>query len=123
MSAYLVSEKTIHRVVTALELEGNDRKTQTHESLSKLGRELYALNNEAISQRYGEREEVPDYHFQLQGTVSPIQLYKSLRCFLYQCSEGKVPEDPLFKIVEEKSNELACKIVHGLRAYDEAEWS
>jgi hypothetical protein len=47
---------------------------------------------------------------------------KLLRCWLYQCSEGEVPETALFKAFAELSNTLAQVVVSELAEYEAAPW-
>src|SRR4051812_1158656 len=98
----------MHRAVAAL---AEDQ--QSCDWLDLLGRDLYALNREAVRQRYGTADPVPEYRFRPPGDVPKVQLYKSLRCLLYQCSEGDVPETALYRRVEERANGLAREIVGG----------
>lgn len=51
-----------------------------------------------------------------------MQALKSLRCWLYQCSEGNVPEQPLFKALERYAGDLAFHIVAELPGWNAAEW-
>lgn len=116
MSAFIVSEKTMHNVCVALNV--NDSPC---EQLDDLGNRLFRLNNEAIFQRYGKREELRLYRFK---PVNPkkIQQLKSLQCLIYQCTEGKIPETALYHELVERANELAHSIVHDLPEYDQAAW-
>jgi hypothetical protein len=54
--------------------------------------------------------------------TSTIQAYKSLQCLSYQCCEGNVPDNPLYKLLEEIENAMARQIVSDLAEYDKAEW-
>lgn len=50
------------------------------------------------------------------------QFYKSLACFIYQCSEGEVPETELYKMLEEAQDKLAYKIAMDWANEQGAEW-
>ncbi|SRR6266568_1598565 len=133
MSAFLVSEKTINVIVATLSAFLNDNHflQEKASALSidvsstywqeKLADALFKLNCEALHQRYNDSE-FPLFQFQNAHDPSLIQVYKSLQCFLYQCSEGNVPEKKLFKFMEEFSHILANRIVITLPAYDKANW-
>jgi len=108
------------------------------EALTKLGDELLSLNVKAIQCRYEDmRPKTPSevVDFWLPGnegaefaynpsTVSPkpIPLYKALKCFLYQCAEGTVVHDPLFKAMDEWATGMAHEIVSRLDEYEKAVW-
>lgn len=107
---------------------GLDEKT-----LQKLANTLWDLNIEAVHQRYPEdkTDSMPGqyenqklvHHTPYQYTpTTTIQAYKSLQCLVYQCSEGNVPNNPLYKMLEELENAMARQIVYDLPAYDEAKW-
>lgn len=96
-----------------------------------LVKSLFALNMQAVHERYGDTSlstmpgkvgmKTSDYTFHYEDG-SPIRVYRSLRCLVYQCSEGNVPETPLFKFLEDLSNSLASSIVHGLPEFEKGEW-
>ena len=50
-----------------------------------------------------------------------LQALKSLRCWLYQCREGDVPESPLYKIFDAYAYQLAYAIVSESKDYAAAE--
>ena len=99
-------------------------------SAEKLAAALYEMNVSAVNQRYNENSPTDDITFSgngknylLNATLQSLcQFAKSLRCFLYQCTEGDVPERESFKALDVFSNELFECIVHKLPAYDEAKW-
>lgn len=134
MSAFLVSEKIISVIVTTLSEFLNDNHFLQEKAnvlgidvispfwQEKLADSLFELNCEALHQRYND-DEFPLFQFQQLKAPSVIQVYKSLQCFLYQCSEGTVPETKLFKFMEEFSHQLAYQIVTTLPPYKNAEWS
>lgn len=76
MSAFLVNEKTIHRIITWLDRRDNE----------------YART-------------------------------RVLEAAQYQCSEGTVPERPLYLAFNDVKGIMACEIVRRLPAYDVAEWA
>jgi hypothetical protein len=55
-------------------------------------------------------------------TFSPVQFFKSLQCFLYQCSGGDVDEKPLFKTLEALADFLAPGVNQNSKEYDAAVW-
>ena len=51
-----------------------------------------------------------------------LQAHKSTACLLYQCSEGDVPENPLYKALEELRSALAEHLVTSTPEWDAALW-
>ena len=52
-----------------------------------------------------------------------IRIYKAMNCLSYQCSEGNVPESPLFKQLEAAIGAVACRVVDLLPEYEKAAWA
>jgi hypothetical protein len=87
-----------------------------------IGKKLYAMNHEALWQRYGTLENCPPYRWQPAGYKTPVRSYKAVQCLLYQCSEGDVPETPLYAELESIKNHLATRIIGELPAYNAVPW-
>ena len=51
-----------------------------------------------------------------------IQVFKSVQCLLYQCSEENVPNQPLYKFLEELENLIARHIISEMPEYEKAQW-
>ena len=105
--------------------EGGLKDTEIIEALrAKLA--MFDLNCEAVDQRYGpgqaEKFRPLDYKFQYLPHANNFQALKSLRCWLYQCSEGNVPETELYKAFDEISAAICYGIVTRLPAYEAAQW-
>ena len=134
MSAFIVSKGCMTNVVLGLRLakvEIKDHDTLTAGGLTKLGRNLYKMNRKAILARYGRcsdgTEEIMTFEINSipieYSHLDLIQIIKSMRCFLYQCSEGNVWESKLFKQVDFASGEIAQGIVATLPEYGKARWN
>ena len=139
MSAFIVEDKIINRIVNILvyETRRGDFSHTLQEGLSKLGydltdhasaeklaKDMFELNVNAVNQRYGEKEQTPKFTYIPGNFTSTIQAFKSLHCWIYQCTEGDVPNSNLYKFFAEIfDNYLARKIVFDLPEYDAAEWS
>jgi hypothetical protein len=141
MSAFIVDDSNINAIVSflaydkdgghnirgqlaALGLGNLDGNLDTE--APKLGGKMAEMNDAAIVDRYGA-EALPKmrgepYRFQWEPGQGIVHALKRLRCFLYQCSEGKVPQWPLFKILNDYSNILAQIKVSSLPEYDAAPW-
>jgi hypothetical protein len=139
MSAFIVEDETINRVVTWL-----TREVQTNRfTLDWLAREydvdltsdrwnetlaqaMFQLNCDGVNARYGNGEAEKfrplNFTYKLEDYHSLVQVLKSLQCWKYQCSEGDVPETKLYQFFEEVEHHLALKIVMDLPAYEKATW-
>lgn len=93
-----------------------------------LGKELHALNVRAVRARYADADECGrvsgeyTYEHDAGSPGNDVQVYKHIRCWRYQCMEGNVPKDPVFKAMGEVASLLAQAIVHNLPEYDSANW-
>ena len=144
MSAYIVEQKTVNRIITFLMYPPSDYSTTAlQEPLEKLcfflssrdskkhalhlGKRLMELNFYAVKERYGDnvtQEEcdcIRNYEFSREP-VSPVQAMKSLRCFLYQAYEGDADETALFKAMERIKANIAIEIVENMPEMASAEW-
>jgi len=150
MSAYIVDDRTINRILAGIRyaqyghtdyapwptaVMGCERRDFCCDCGSEsamlvtfgpLGVRLREMNEAAVRARYNDADEadmIPgpyEYEYVPNPTVS--QLYKSLGCYLYQCSEGDIPEDPLFKALEDWWTQIAHHIAHTSEAVAAAEW-
>ena len=149
MSAFIVDNDTINSILAFVEVKAN-RRTASYDyparrfleatgtdpdadpqALARLGQHLYALNVNAVAQRYpGEPvDQLPGpiaggytYECRLTACPSPIQAYKALACLLYQCSEGNVPQKPLYKALRALKAGIAETYIERLPEYDAAPW-
>jgi len=131
MSAFLMSNKTISKLAYALSGEGTDTR-ELHEDYEKpevLALDLYRLNIKALVNRYGKEEIEKEGAFEFiktdefnESNKDLAQYYRSLRCFLYQCSEGDVIETKLFKLLDGISNQIAHRIASNWADEKGAEW-
>jgi hypothetical protein len=139
MSAFLVEDKTINNIVNWLRREMNELycippklkklgiDTTAAGWSEDLGRAMFQLNITAVEARYGNGEAVRfrklDYRYDETEPVPLVQVLKSLRCWLYQCLEGDIPESVLYKLFyRDVRPYLMGKIIDTLPEYNEAEW-
>jgi len=92
------------------------------EGLMYLAHAMTKLNHAAFAQRYGWISRIAPYKTYAFSTKPPVQVLKSLACFLYQCTEGDIPERGLYKALESLWNKLAARIVYNSQEYIEAPW-
>ena len=150
MSAYVVDPKVINQIVSALQSainqEGaypskypdlrymkNKNLREMAEEPAELGRAMYAMNINAVEQRYPGKGELPGtytdgenldaYRYRFILDTPRLQVYKSLQCYLYQCTEGDVNELPLYAALVEFRAELAQHIVEHSPEYEKAVWA
>jgi hypothetical protein len=134
----MVDDQTLNRIMARLVaakrrddwfyylLKEAGHALNTPEEVKFFAYRLFVLNKWGVENRYGKgsaSEFRPmDYEYQAIASPSDIQAHKSLGCLLYQCSEGNVPDHPLFKLLTEIKHALAEEIVQNLPEYDQAAW-
>src|SRR5258708_25803522 len=127
MSAFIVSDGTMDLVVSAI-LKVHERGawegilTASPTAGDEIGAKLYAMNHEAVRQRYDEREPFEPYSWQPAGYRQPVRWYKAIQCLRYQCSEGDVPETPLYAALTDLERHIAGNIVAQMPADEAAPW-
>jgi hypothetical protein len=129
MSAFFVPKGNIDCAVRLFEKQKRRKPLE----LEVLGRELWWMNVEALEQRYGNTDEekaeylkrISAYRYRTGSMlmVREIQLIKATHCLQYQCSEGKVPEWPLFKEVQIAVSKAEEDFIASLHGYAAADWS
>jgi hypothetical protein len=140
MSAYIVKHATVNRIVNFLAsgeakdarigIKGldfwNTDTTDAWDACEAFGKKLHAMNVAAIKARYGNdvKDMMPrtKYQFFFMPSGRKHQLLMSLNCFLYQCSEGSVPNRKLFKQLEQLARDVAMWIATTSPEYDACEW-
>ena len=154
MSAFVIDTTAMHSVIRGVfgrsrcgqivpQFDGAYTAAGDRRSVepSDIGRKLFALNVEAVMQRYPDCRENPndlpgphDVHLLADSYQAPPNLarpmdragmvasYKAVRSLLYQCSEGDVPDRPLFSELQRAAGEIAGEIVRSLPDYDKAPW-
>lgn len=134
MSSFMVTTTTMQHVVAgifaghrgkdtlALLFDGNYYHGQ--KGLTDLGNALFAMNGLALHARYGMSDPAPAFRFDMGMLATPalVEHYKAMQCFLYQCSEGNIPESSLFQAVDDAAGLLARRIVEQSAAYEDAPW-
>jgi hypothetical protein len=139
MSAYMVRDETINKVITWLSSEltrsewlKRKVKDELYLDTSKpnweeiLGFVMFQLNIDGVNERYGDGDAQKfrklNYHY-TPAHCSKIQALKSLQCWLYQCMEGEVVKKPLYKFFDSVvEHHLMSSIISDLPEYNEAEW-
>jgi hypothetical protein len=134
MSAFIVEDSTINKVVTFLGTDSDigytcrrlGMQVFTDEGRRDLAQRLFNMNCEAVDYRYGKGESEKfrplDFKYREENSIKKLWVYKALNCLMYQCSEGKVPDSPLYKQMEEIQSAIAHSIVCALPEYERATW-
>jgi hypothetical protein len=142
MSAYIVADQTINHIVNWLgrELEAVYGTIIIRQKLLELGfdasiagwleilgQERFQLNIQAVDARYGKGEAVKfrtlSYHYQRTDSVPLVQVLKSLHCWLYQCTEGDIPQTALYLLfANDVQLYLMTEIIDTLPEYEQAYW-
>jgi hypothetical protein len=139
MSAFMVADETINRVITWLSWEitlSRWLKIKVEDALKidmgkhnweeALGQAMFELNIAGVNDRYGENEakkfRALNYRYN-PAYGSKIQVLKSLQCWLYQCMEGEVIKKPLYQFFDTVVEpHLMRSIISALPEYNRAEW-
>jgi len=123
MSAFIVEDKTIHKIVSYL-VDGT-KHWLTNKQKSELGLEILQMNCKAVNQRYAEEapnETIITKYTYIYTKATLPEVLKAFDCLLYQCSEGTVPKMRLFKKLKKYRQELIERIVRDSDEYKNAEW-
>lgn len=140
MSAYIVEDKTINKIVSWFQrerhsMEGSLEFIARKHNINlisdmwderKLATEMFALNCAGVDARYGlgtaKGEVIKPFEYKPEYNKPLVEVFKALQCWLYQCSEGDVPETKLYQFFSDVENYLAQKIVMAMPEYDKAQW-
>ncbi len=138
MSAYIVDDDTINRIVAYLVCDELGSRKVTAHSVRQAGfdiirdargfaHELHRLNVYAIDERYGEGQgrEMSGEPFEY-ADINPPTIYQalmSLQCLIYQCSEGDCVERPLYKLLRDIELCLMHAIIDTIPEYKAAQWA
>lgn len=148
MSAYVVDSATMDKVVRAIcSKQKYDRRgrlfgafdVDRSENWSKIGQALFAMNIEAVAQRYpsssrnapdnlpgGDVSEATTYRFKgmphIGDMADRVACYKALQSLKYQCSEGNVTETELYLFLCAYIDVFAHDLILHMPEYDRAEW-
>jgi len=123
MSAFVVSDKTIDRFLTAVE---NTRKIKEDE-LQELGQQLLEMNVDAVNYRYDDEIPYRQYRFKRSGRFSEREYilldgYKAGCCIRYQCMEGPIEDRVLFRKLDDMLNNIAHEYITNLDEFEKLDW-
>lgn len=134
MSSFIVSEQTMNNILNGLSNYRNQWMLKSlideqlgydDDGLQSLGEKLFLLNQAGVMQRYPSDKtdyvQVPKFVWKY-AIIDKFQFLKSCECLLYQCTEGTVDEEPLFKWLERLVDNLRCLIISEISEYKNARW-
>ena len=89
---------------------------------------LFATNCDAVGVRYGEAR-LPEFRINsltfkaiTPAANNPVAVVKDMDCLLYQCSEGDIPERPLYKAMAKFRDHVCRVLIAEMPEYDAAPW-
>ena len=138
MSAFIVNDKTINRILTFISSYSPHGRNPFQEwfkelslnlnhsnetDLQEIGEELLKLNLKSVNYRYNQRTKINsmDYKFKYED-CDIYQAFKHLSCLTYQSCEGKAEKTPLYKLLIKIENLLCSDIVYDSKEFKNAEW-
>ena len=134
MSAFMVSNHLMHKVVTAV-LQNTDEFATVPtfrvddppsdaqcRAAEDIGKRLFGMNAAAINARYRFLPQRPVFKFAGWTDATPVEQFKAIRCLLYQSCEGTVPNGRLYGELNRVAGELAQRIVQNSPDYEKAAW-
>jgi hypothetical protein len=137
MSAFLVSMLTINRIVATISFllrsESYSHVTEAFAAAGidtaqtgweeRLAKAMFALNQDALNQRYGDPAEERFIYRHVPEWSNLYQALKSIDCWLYQCAEGNVPKRKLYQLFKTAVRVWLLElIVYRSTEYDQALW-
>jgi hypothetical protein len=138
MSAFIVSDTTMHRAVYIIAKHARSfmgvtlaQSAQTIgddlKAMDEIGRKLFELNERAVAGRYHKTPDLTAHAGYIwQSSEIPLRneiaCYKALECLLYQCSEDPVHDSPEWRELDTMCGNVARRIVANLPEYDAAPW-
>lgn len=141
MSAYIVDDDTINKIVSYLFAKASGPDPSIHwkntklfkmgydlsssSSCYELAHKMFDMNVVAVNQRYGEGEAEKfrplDFKYQFVAATQ-IEVIKALKAWKYQCTEGCVPDLALYQAMTEVHSLLCIDFVEQTEEYEAASW-
>ena len=141
MSAYVVDDETINKIVSYLYVNANWADSRIcwnasqlvkmgyvltdDASCSELAYKMFDMNVAAVQERYGEADgegfPLPTFKYQFTP-ASQIEVIKALKAWKYQCTEGRVPNLALYEAMTEVHSLLCIDFVEQTEEYEAATW-
>lgn len=139
MSAFIVKDETINKIVTFLQRKAHSNtywpsdlikhagyNLQEQKEAMRLATEMFQLNVHTVEERYPnvDPSDFRDLNFQFKIVSCPMMhAYKALECWRYQCNEGTVPQSFLYTLMDRVMFAMAHTMVTNMPEYANAPWS
>lgn len=142
MSAFWCGKETVNKILAGIAFAQYNRhnylqsyslpaslNTGDLDKLTTLGKKMLGLNAKALMSRYDDElsnfiPEIESFKFSDQMPPDIYQLYKSVQCLIYQCSEGDIPEkSQLYSDLNKLLDQIAHTITTNSEKYENAKWS
>lgn len=138
MSAFVVSDETMHKCVRAIlrprqyqspvfgVFAGVD--TSERDAGTRIGRLLFTANVEAVEALYRKDSPPAPVTYVHKDDWSAYTLprriadYKALQCLAYQCAEDGVIDSAIYAELREAISTIARTIVEDMPEYEKATW-
>ena len=112
----------IDRILKDLGYNLNYDQNDLNPQADKLGSDLKTLNLKAWNNRYNKKTRKEEYKHKTIYEKNLFQIYKSLGCLVYQCSEGNNFKDPLYKAIQKIERIIGDHIIYNLEEFKNAKW-
>lgn len=144
MSSFIIQDETINKLVNffvTCAYSKEEYKPQITNEINKfgydltydeeekngdannLGQRMKVLNKKAYNHAYKIKGDFGLFYWDENlNEYNIYQILKSLNCFLYQCLEGDIPEDNLYKTLSNIEKILTNHIINNLEDYKKAKW-
>lgn len=128
MSAYIVSDKTIHAIVKGFEIYGVEYAAENYEKpiqviinmnevRNGIGQSLLDQNYKSVNHRYRENTETPEYRFE-DVEINAGVLLGCIECYNYQaCETPDYFQSDLFYSLERLKKAMLKRFIHE-KGYD-----
>lgn len=120
MSSFIVSNKSIHAIVTKFiqKMPGNKFSYDAE----KLGQALLTMNTDAVNVRYPKDKVKCEKYKYSSVFVNDLAAYKVVSCYIYQCSESdEIMGSDLYEAVEQLKSILADSLISRIPGFDDFE--
>ena len=135
MSSSMVTDNAINSIITKIAMdervqqflceraENGDGTVPVYDfsdeaELARLGHDLFAMNIRGVDARYGLYQAQEFRALDYRCYAWHVNNFTSASCLsslLYQCAEGAVPDEPLYKLMDALGDYLFCLLYAELR--------
>lgn len=133
MSSFIVQDETINNIISFLysgsrliymDNQLKRKGIETKKDFEKLGKAFKLMNLQAVNQRYNESNDlvqVVKYNFKFKE-INIFQALKSMHCLSYQACEGNVPNQEIYKFLDQIIRATESHIIDEIKEYKDSKW-